>query len=482
MNRWTLTCITCGGVLAAITSHEVFADSGGNQHWVELGTTAPITPLTGGHFGGAMDEYGGLLLIGAPYQGTDPFEPVGPGFAEIGTRQGDSRYQLIAPNIENGDEFGGRVSIAPNLDSVTQSPLAFVSAPRHANDASEVLAGAVYSFAPDATGGYSWQQTITPSDSSAAQMFGVSVDFDGHTLAVGAHRDSTNAWAGGCAYLYTIGPDGMATNEVRIDPDLPHDSQYFGFSISIDGDQLAVGAFADSSVKFLGGAVYLFSRQSDGTWIQTDRIEPDELLDADYFSTAVTLKDDVLVVSSSNRRIGGSLSVGRVYVFRKIHEQWTQTQTIDPPIVAPNVYWGISISMQNDLLAIGGNGWVNNGIQTGAVSVLQDAGDDTYELVQTVLAGGIGEQGGFGVTVALAGEDLLVGAPEYASPDGGTVHTFGPTCLGDLDGDHTAAVTDMISIIGHWNETGIMVQDLDQNFEVGIGDLLLAMAGWGACP
>ncbi|MDP7030011.1 MAG: hypothetical protein QF733_07315, partial [Phycisphaerales bacterium] len=110
------------------------------------------------------------------------------------------------------------------------------------------------------------------------------------------------------------------------------------------------------------------------------------------------------------------------------------------------------------------------------------AGDDTYELVQTVLAGGIGEQGGFGVTVALAGENLLVGAPDYASPDGGTVHSFVRTCLGDLDGDHTAAVTDMISIIGHWNGTGIMVQDLDQDFNVGIGDLLLAMADWGVCP
>ncbi|MDP6478883.1 MAG: FG-GAP repeat protein [Phycisphaerales bacterium] len=476
---------TIGGlILTGASTTMIGAEVLDDQHWVHSGAHAPASAAVGGHFGTDVDSSGGMVIIGAPYQGTDPFHPAGPGYAQLGRLHGSERATttLSAPDGVDGDLFGLRVLLQPNLTDPAQSPIAMITAPRRSSDSGDALSGAVYNFHPDQSGGASWQQTITPADASAGQMFGVSMDFDGKTLAIGAPRDSTYASVGGTVYLYMIDENGMAVNEQRLDPRIPIDQQFFGFSVDIDGDRLAVGAFADSSYADLGGAVHIFDRQHDGSWLQTARIAPQEVLEWDYFGTAIALQGDVLIASSNDRRVNGLPSVGRVYVFHKIGEEWVQVQSIDPPRVTPSVYWGVSLCLRDDLLAIGANGWTNNDMTTGAASVLRVDGDGVWRFVQTLLADGVGDGGAFGTCVALAEESLLIGAPDFTAEGNDTLHAYAVTCLGDLTGDHESTIVDMIEVISSWDATGISVADLTQDFEVGIPDLLVATGYWGACP
>ena len=92
----------------------------------------------------------------------------------------------------------------------------------------------------------------------------------GARLAVGAPFDSTAGVGNhGAAYIYTLGLDGVPTDEQRVECDTPTANQYFGWAVSIDGDRMAVSAIADSAVQTNAGAVYIFDRQPDNSWTQS---------------------------------------------------------------------------------------------------------------------------------------------------------------------------------------------------------------------
>ena len=57
-----------------------------------------------------------------------------------------------------------------------------------------------------------------------------------------------------------------------------------------------------------------------------------------------------------------------------------------------------------------------------------------------------------------------------------------PVVLGDIDGDGTVGILDMLILLGDWGpcpQAGACVSDLDTDGAVGIGDLLTLLGNWG---
>jgi len=56
-------------------------------------------------------------------------------------------------------------------------------------------------------------------------------------------------------------------------------------------------------------------------------------------------------------------------------------------------------------------------------------------------------------------------------------------CLGDLDGDGVAAVTDLVALMGEMGPCPVPCSgDLDGDGQVNQADLTRLAAGWGTCP
>ncbi len=55
-------------------------------------------------------------------------------------------------------------------------------------------------------------------------------------------------------------------------------------------------------------------------------------------------------------------------------------------------------------------------------------------------------------------------------------------CLGDLTGDGTVGVPDLLQLLGAWGANPGHPADLDGNNTVGVPDLLLLLGAWGPCP
>jgi hypothetical protein len=56
-------------------------------------------------------------------------------------------------------------------------------------------------------------------------------------------------------------------------------------------------------------------------------------------------------------------------------------------------------------------------------------------------------------------------------------------CIGDIDGDGSVAVSDLLDLLATWGPCGAPCPaDLDGDGAVAVADLLALLAAWGRCP
>ncbi len=301
--------------------------------------------------------------------------------------------------------------------------------------------------------------------------FGIGVSLDGDRLAVGAHGDDTGGTDRGAVYLFSgVGTDYSGLHLRRI---LEHNSpviggplnlgtgHHFGSSVSLDGDRLAVGAHGDDTggaVWSDRGAVYLFSGVGldySGLHLRTKLAHDSSvgsgqtlsLADRDHFGTSVSLDGDRLAVGAFGDNTDGT-DRGAVYLFSGVGTDYSglhlrrklahgssvgSGQTLS---LANWDWFGSSVSLDGDRLAVGAMRDRTGGSDRGAVYLFSGVGADYSGLhLRRKLAHGSSVVGGvlslansdyFGSGVSLDGDRLAVGAilDDTGGPDRGAVYLF----------------------------------------------------------
>ncbi|MFT5289098.1 MAG: hypothetical protein ACI82F_001157, partial [Planctomycetota bacterium] len=200
-----------------------------------------------------------------------------------------------ASNTEESDWFGFAVAISGDTLAVgallEDSSATGVGGDDADNNATN--SGAVFVFSRDSSGAWSQEAYIKASNTGSSDLFGISVALSGDTLAVGADGEDSFATgiggnepdnsAPGSGAVYVFGRDSQGTwsQEAYIKASNTNASDSFGSSVALSGNTLVVGArLEDSSATGVGGdeaddmatmssgAVYVFGRDSQGTWSQ----------------------------------------------------------------------------------------------------------------------------------------------------------------------------------------------------------------------
>ena len=123
------------------------------------------------------------------------------------------------------------------------------------------LTAELFTSSPGQAGPWSLQKKIaddstvtgfTSSTLSSSDYFGYSVALDGNTLAVGAYRDNSQR---GAVYVFTRSSGAWSledeisstdhSDNTGFDSSTLSSSDYFGWSMALDGNTLAVGAYYD---------------------------------------------------------------------------------------------------------------------------------------------------------------------------------------------------------------------------------------------
>ena len=224
----------------------------------------------------------------------------------------------------------------------------------------------------------------------------------------------------------------------------------FGWSVAISGDTVAVGAYNEASsttginsspneLAPGAGAAYVFAR-SGGVWNQQAYLKPAAVGTSqanDHFGAAIAVSGDTVVVgafqedssstginSTPNDAAGGA---GAAYVFARSGGAWSQQAYLKPAVVGPGGQaghlFGTSVAVSGDTVAVGAdhessstlgiNSTPNDGAgSSGAVYVFtRNAGVWSQQAYVKPSAVGTTQVGdGFGTSVALSGDTMVVGA------------------------------------------------------------------------
>ncbi len=180
----------------------------------------------------------------------------------------------------------------------------------------------------------------------------------------------------------------------------------FGISVAIDEDIIAVGDTEDEDFGYRSGTVYLFDLS---TGAQTVKLVPSEGAEQDGFGRSVAIDNGIVAVGSPASDRGDGEKTGVVYLFDAA--SGGQIARIIPEDTNAFAYFGISIAMSNNILAVGAFGDNDNGAWSGAAYLFDvSTGDQIAKLLPDDGAAG----DSFGYSIDIGGDTVVVGAMQDA--------------------------------------------------------------------
>jgi hypothetical protein len=312
--------------------------------------------------------------------------------------------------------------------------------------------GVVYVFrTTDGGATYGQVAKLTASDASSRDYFGCSVAIDGDTVVVGAYWKSSGRGA-----LYVFLTTGGATyGEVaRLTASDATYGDEFGRSVAIDGDTVVVGATQDYS--YGTGAVYVF-RTTDGgaTYVEVAKLTAADGAVGDRFGISVAIDGATVVIGAYwDDNFSGS-----AYVFRTTDGGATYGQVAKLTADTANAYYfGVSVAIAGDTVVVGAY-YENN--QRGAAYVFRTTdGGATYGQVAKLTAADAAAYDFFGY-VAIDGDSVVIGSP-YDDDGGdrsGSAYVFSPPAptAQPTTAQPTAQPTKHIDVLDPWEIALILI-------------------------
>ncbi len=342
-------------VIGAAYDDDKGSNSGSAYIFTLSGTTwtqeAKLTASDGAandNFGRNVSIYGETVVIGA-YKDDDA-----KGSAYVFTRSGTTWTQeakLTASDGAANDNFGRNVSIYGET----------VVIGAYTDDDKGSNSGSVYVFTRSGT---TWTQEakLTASDGAANDSFGSTVSIYGDTVVIGAYNNDDKGSNSGSAYVFTRSGTTW-TQEVKLTATDGSAGDYFGISVSIDGDTAVIGAAYDDDKSYHAGSAYVFT-YSGTTWTQEAKLIANDGSARDLFGLSVSIDGDTVVIGAFTNDDKGS-----AYVFTRSDTTWIQENKLTAADGSNNDNFGISVSIDGDIALIGANTDDDNGGNSGSAYV-----------------------------------------------------------------------------------------------------------------
>ncbi len=325
-----------------------------------------------------------------------------------------------------------------------------------------------------------WAQQSTMSNpNGSANQFGWTIDLDADYAIVGAPFDSYysqpqysgSAWIykrSGTTWSYTTGTndcdDNSGDNEC-LKESTPTAGYRFGKAVAISGNFAAVSA---PTLQFTQGHVYIYKNNGSDVWSLVETINSPET-DNDGWAQNISMDGDYLAISHSHYNSGqGSIEIykrntntdwpllatitasdgsagddfdhpdldgdnlivgassknsyaGGVYIYNKTSgggADWDNGSTDEVANfdgASADDDLGFSVSINGNYAAAGADGYDNGTYQGAAYVYYNNVG--TWGEQQLVTASDGLADDGFGSSIAISGDRLLVGASGYSNGD-----------------------------------------------------------------
>ena len=344
----------CPGEPFSCATGAVFVyEMDGSGHLVHVQTIVPHEVQVHDAFGVSMDVDGDRLLIGA-LNTQWPGSELRQGAVFVYEHDGEEWVEVarIRPPDDIRERFGSKIALNQNMaiiksahtnffhvyglvegrwshkdtifppDSTmipdcfacliaSSSDWLFVSA--YLDDAAVRDGGSVFVYRRNADGTLEFTQKIISDD---VGWFGVDMDFDGTTLAVGAIATNRTHTGQGVVRTYTL-VDGAWTLEQEITHRRARQMSRLGSQVHISGDTLFATAMGDTVYRpqQIRGMTYVFQRDATGQWVETRRLLPNPPGRTDQYGTAIASAGSKVLVGSRLDWVPDRGTTGAAYLF-----------------------------------------------------------------------------------------------------------------------------------------------------------------------
>src|SRR6266542_1368095 len=265
---------------------------------------------------------------------------------------------------------------------------------------------------------FTQHQKLEASDPAAFDGFGFSVAISGETVVVGAlFDDGAAGLQQGSAYVFARS-GGVWTQQQKLLASDAAAGALFGISVAISGETVVVGAPGDDS----RGSAYVFARNG-GVWSQQQQLlAAGARWGGEAFGGSVAISGETVVVGSGGGGVGGS-----AYVFARSSGVWSQQQKLRASDAAVADSFGASVAISGETVVVGAIGDDGAaGRDQGSAYVFARSGG-VWTQQQKLEASDAAANDLFGLSVAISGETIVVGAPFDAGAAGnsqGSAYVF----------------------------------------------------------
>jgi hypothetical protein len=307
--------------------------------------------------------------------------------------------KLTASDGGAGDNFGNSVSISGDY-AVVGSPKA---------SSTWVLQGAAYIFVRSGT---NWvqQAKLTAADGIIGDYFATSVSINGDYVIAGAPNARINYANQGAAYIFARTGTAWA-EQAKLTYVGGQFNDYLGNSVSINGNYAFVGAPYFDWFSANQGSVFIFIR-SGNTWTFQMKVEANDGAADDYFGSSISIDGDYAIIGAPYDD-GSFVNQGSAYIFLRSGTTWTQQTKLIADNNQLNANYGNSVSLNGQYAAVGAI-YENVGsnpyhVQEGATYIYHRNGT-LWNMVRYVKDGTGQTNGFFGSAVGVSGFNYIIGA------------------------------------------------------------------------
>lgn len=211
--------------------------------------------------------------------------------------------------------------------------------------------------------GAEWIEThkLEPNIVNFENYFGTSVSLDGDRALIAAPGD-------GSVFVFEF--DGANWNQTsELLP--PEPSTPFGRSVFLQGNRAYVAGYSNGGPAFPSGAIHIYEVVA-GSWVYSGSFGPPQPYDELRFASSFRIEGNMAIVKSLEFYSGGNPSLSSaalVHIFEEDEGVWHQRSVYRSPFEPDETSFGSSISLHNDMAFIGTYGVDIDAPGSGAVYV-----------------------------------------------------------------------------------------------------------------
>ena len=267
----------------------------------------------------------------------------------------------------------------------------------------QAFPGIVYVFEKSADGNWMESARLNAGGEGGPDYFGRSFVVDGSSMLVGSAAPGAQA-----VHIFEKGDTGWRASGMFTADDL-EEGDSFGRNIVSHGKMVAVAAPGQAE---RAGAVYVYTRNDDGSYSQAGKLTASDAEGGDNFGSSMQFANGTLLVGAPGKTSG----TGTVYKFTHDMDSgmWAESGKLDGAGIDEGHGYGSSITQAGDHVFVSAPRF---GLREGVVFVFKADENGEYQATGKLAAFDSPRNAQFGASVTVDGDAVLIGAP---GAEGGT--------------------------------------------------------------